>query len=92
MEKCFNVYKGLQKPLVFKGFKGRYIFWAATTLVLSLIIGIFISRLISSLVGALIATTCLLGSWTLIRKRQKRGLYAKTNKKGIFIYPVKSKL
>lgn len=35
----FPVYKGLKKPFVFKGYKGKFIYYAGGGLLLSLIIG-----------------------------------------------------
>ena len=35
----YPVYKGLKKPFVFKGYKGKFIYYAAGGLILSLVIG-----------------------------------------------------
>lgn len=37
--KSYPVYKGLQKPLVYKGFKGRYMYWAIGSVVGGVVLG-----------------------------------------------------
>ena len=53
-EPIYNVYKGLQRPLVFKAFKGKYIYWGIGILVGSLVLGIIIVVTVSMLVGAVV--------------------------------------
>ena len=74
MEK-FTVYKGLQAPLVFKGFKGRYIYWGIGTIIAALVIGVFTLTLVSSLVGIIVIVLILAGGLTYTFKKQSRSLY-----------------
>ncbi len=80
-----EVFKGLQKPLVFHSFKGKYIYWGAGFAIGSLIIAIvlkFIGGYILSVLGMAIT---LLGGLYFTAQRQKRGQYNKTVSKGIYI-------
>ena len=82
----FYLYKGLKKPLVFFGLKGKYIFYAVG------VIGGVIAALVLSkfgLLGSLLGLVVTAGGIYFIFKRQdKYGLYDKTkNFNQIFIFP-----
>lgn len=81
----YNVYKGLQKPLIFKSFKGKYIYWGIGILVGSLVAGIIVIVAISMLVGALVFVGGMVGGLLYIASKQKKGLHDKDKSKGIFI-------
>lgn len=84
----FPIYKGLAKPLIFKMFKGKYIYQGFGLITASLIVG-----------GALTAVNGLLGvammiifgaiSYVYTISQQKKGLYNKANYKGILIVKAK---
>lgn len=82
----YPVFKGLQRPLEFLGFQGRYIYWAAGTAgggIVAFIIG-YISV---GFVVALVLLTCILafgGVMTFVK--QRKGLHSKNEEKGIFIF------
>ena len=83
----FYLYKGLKKPLVFFGLKGKYIFYAV-----GIIAGGVVSALILSkfgLLGSLLGLIVTAGAVYLLFKRQdKYGLYDKTkNFNQLFIFP-----
>lgn len=83
----FYLYKGLKKPLVFFGLKGKYIFYAV-----GIIAGGVVSALILSkfgLLGSLLGLVTTAGAVYLLFKRQdKYGLYDKTkNFNQLFIFP-----
>lgn len=83
----FYLYKGLKKPLVFFGLKGKYIFYAV-----GIIAGGVVSALILSkfgLLGSLLGIVVTAGAVYLLFKRQdKYGLYDKTkNFNQLFIFP-----
>lgn len=83
----FYLYKGLKKPLVFFGLKGKYIFYAV-----GIIAGGMVSALILSkfgLLGSLLGLVVTAGAIYLLFKRQdKYGLYDKTkNFNQLFIFP-----
>jgi hypothetical protein len=84
--KTFSVYKGLQKPLVYKGFKGRYMYWAIGFILLGLILGAVLSSVVNMFVGILSLAATFVGGIFYTSQRQKNGLYDKTRTKGIYIH------
>lgn len=85
VKKQFNVYKGLQRPLVFKMFKGRFIYWGLGSLVGGIVAGIAVGAILSSLAGlvAMLAVSFPLLLFTI--QKQKNGLYDKRSDKAVFI-------
>lgn len=83
--KNYPLYKGLQRPLVFKMFKGRFIYWALGSLLAGIITGIIAGAAISSLAGliVMIAVSVPLLFFTL--GKQSKGLYEKKLEEAIFI-------
>jgi len=82
----YPVFKGLQRPLEFLGFQGRYIYWAAGTAggaILCFIIG-YISA--GFLVGLIAASVVLAFGGTMTFVKQHKGLHTKKEDKGIFIF------
>lgn len=47
----YNVYKGLQKPLIFKGFKGKFIYIGGACIISALLLCAIVSTLASFYVG-----------------------------------------
>lgn len=83
----FYLYKGLKKPLVFFGLKGKYIFYAVGVIGGGVITALILSKfgLLGSLLG-LLATGG--GVYLIFRRQDKYGLYDKTkNSNQIFIFP-----
>jgi uncharacterized membrane protein YoaK (UPF0700 family) len=85
VKKEYNMYKGLQRPLVFKMFKGRFIYWGVGSLVGGIVAGIAIGALISSFAGlvAMLIVSFPLLLFTI--EKQKKGLYDKKADKAVFI-------
>lgn len=81
----YEVYKGLQKPLVFQSFKGKFIYWGAGFAVLSLVNAIVFNFIGGYMVGGLSMLTTLGGGLYFTAQRQKKGLHNKTKSKGIYI-------
>ncbi len=83
----FYLYKGLKKPLVFFGLKGKYIFYAVGVIGCGVIAALILSKF--GLLGSLLGLVVTGGGVYLIFKRQdKHGLYDKTkNFDQIFIFP-----
>ena len=73
--KRYPMYKGLQKPLSFKGFKGRYIFWGIGVIISALIIGCVLCITINKVIGLGLMATYLGVGLFLIQRKQKEGLY-----------------
>ncbi len=83
----FYLYKGLKKPLVFFGLKGKYIIYAVGVIGAGVVAALILSKfgLLGSLVG-LAATAG--GVYLIFRRQDKYGLYDKTkNFNHIFIFP-----
>ena len=87
----FYLYKGLKKPLVFFGLKGKYIFYAVGVIGSGVIAALVLSKF--GLLGSLLGLAVTAGGVYLIFKRQdKYGLYDKTkNFNQIFIFPKRLK-
>ncbi|MDM1040164.1 MULTISPECIES: DUF4133 domain-containing protein [Empedobacter] len=83
----FYLYKGLKKPLVFFGLKGKYIFYAVGVIGGGVIAALILSKF--GLLGSLLGLVVTGGGVYLIFKRQdKYGLYDKTkNFDQILIFP-----
>ncbi len=82
----YPMFKGLQKPLEFMGFQGRYITWAAATIgggILSFIIVYCIIGFVAGLI--VLAVTLCIGA-ALIFFKQRKGLHTKKEEHGVFIY------
>ena len=69
----YPMFKGLQKPLEFMGFQGRYITWAAYCI-------------FGFVVGLVVLAVSLCSGAALIFFKQKKGLHTKKEEHGVFIY------
>ncbi|AZA56312.1 DUF4133 domain-containing protein [Chryseobacterium shandongense] len=83
----FYLYKGLKKPLVFFGLKGKYIIYAVGVIGVGVLAALVLSKF--GLLGSLLGLAATAGGVYLIFRRQdKYGLYDKTkNFDQIFIFP-----
>ena len=82
----YPVFKGLQRPLEFLGFQGRYIYWAAGTAgggIVAFIIGFIAVGFILALV---LLTLILAFGGVMTFIKQRKGLHSKNEEKGIFIF------
>ncbi|MBT2560122.1 plasmid transfer protein [Pedobacter sp. ISL-68] len=86
MAKRYAVYKGLQRPLIFKGFKGKFIYWGVGALLLGLVAGSIIMALVNMYVGAIALIGLIVGGLFYTAGKQKGGLHDKTQAKGIYIH------
>jgi hypothetical protein len=85
----FYLYKGLKKPLVFFGLKGKYIIYAVGVIGGGVIVALILSKfgLLGSLLGLTVTAGCV---YVLFKRQDKYGLYDKTkNFNQIFIFPKK---
>ena len=81
----YPVFKGLQRPLEFLGFQGRYIYWAAGTAG-GAIVGFIIGYVAIGFIAALVLCTLILafgGVMTFLK--QRKGLHSKNEENGVFI-------
>ena len=82
----YPVFKGLQKPLEFLGFQGRYIYWAAGTAgggILGFIIGYVSAGFVASLI---IISLILSVGGIAIMVKQRKGLHSKQTDQGVFVF------
>jgi len=87
MARRFAVYKGLQKPLVFKGFKGKFIYWGVGCLLAGLVFGALTMVFVGGWLGALVLVGTIAGGLFYIAGKQKNGLNEKTRIHAIQIHP-----
>lgn len=87
----YSIYKGLQKPLVYKGFKGRFIYWGIGSLTSGLILGGLIGAMTSMYLGAFLTIALISSGLAYTFSRQKGGLHAKTRHRGIIIHAINLK-
>ena len=73
----YPLYKGLQKPLIFKGFKGRYIYWGMGAIGSAVIIGCIGCIFLDKVVGLAVMAIFLGISLFVIYRKQEQGLYSK---------------
>lgn len=90
--KRYPIYKGLQKPLSFKGLKGKYIAWGVLSLVCGLLIGGLLSALINIYLGGVACIILTAGFLAFTLLRQKGGLHSKSRERSLMIYPNKLKI
>lgn len=82
---AFNVYRGLQKPLVLFGMKGQNIYWGAGTFLTTLIaigVGFAVSGF---LVGLIMGCVSAGIGYYKINKNIKKGLHNRKEMKGVWI-------
>jgi len=86
MKEEFSVYKGLQKPLVFKAFKGKFIGWGLGSIISGLLLCLIISSTVSLFAGIMVLVVFTGGGLTLTATQQKKGLHSKAKHTGLFIH------
>jgi len=85
MARKYAVYKGLQKPLIFKGFKGKYIYWGLGFLLAGLVFGALTMSLINMWLGAVVLIGSVVGGLLFTAGKQKGGLHSKSRNSNILI-------
>lgn len=83
--KRFPVYKGLQKPLVFKGFKGKFIYWGLGSLLIGLVTGALLMSLVNMWLGAIALVAAMTGGLLFTAAQQKKGLHTKKRTRSTYI-------
>lgn len=84
MAKQFPIYKGLQKPLIYRGFQGKFIGWGIASLVIGVVLGGLIGSLTSMVLGGVITISVIASGLFLTSRQQKKGLHSKTRYVGVF--------
>lgn len=84
--KSFSVFKGLQKPLTYKGFKGKFIYWGIGCLLAGLILGALTMTMVNMFLGVLVLAGTIIGGLFYTASRQKKGLHSKMVSSGHYIH------
>lgn len=92
MAKRFPIYKGLQKPLIYKGFQGKFIGWGIGSLVTGVVLGGLIGSLTHMYLGGIITITIIVGGLLYTSQEQKKGLHNKTRYEGVFLIELNFKI
>ena len=80
------MYKGLQRPLIFRIFKGKYIYHAGGFLVGGMIGGGIVAGTIGNVAGLVVFIATVVGGLAWVTNQQKtKGLYNKKHINGIII-------
>lgn len=81
----FKVYKGLQRPLVFKSLKGKFIYWGASVVCTSFLLCVVVGSIFGMAYGLVVLLVSSLGGLYLVIQQQSRGLHSKSPKAGIYV-------
>ncbi|PZX52512.1 DUF4133 domain-containing protein [Algoriphagus chordae] len=84
MAKQFPIYKGLQKPLIYRGFQGKFIGWGISSLIIGVVLGGVIGSLTSMIAGGVITILAIVIGLLVTSQQQKKGLHSKTRHVGVF--------
>ncbi|MFD2285968.1 DUF4133 domain-containing protein [Pedobacter petrophilus] len=84
----YPVYKGLQKPLVYRGFKGKFIAYGISSLGLGLVMGGMTGAIVNMYIGGLVTILSIAAGLFYTFSKQSSGLHDKTRSKGIFIHHI----
>jgi hypothetical protein len=88
----YALYKGLQRPLVFKFLRGRFIYWGLGSIVAGIITGGIVSAVFSSLAGLVTLLCVSLPLLLHTISAQKKGLHRKRRDHGVFMIAPKQRL
>src|ERR1700741_1308405 len=91
-KKTYALYKGLQRPLIFKSFRGKFIYWAMGSVLSGIVVGGLFAAFISSFIGILMMAIISVSLLFATIQKQKKGLYAKRNFDNIFMIPPKHRI
>ena len=82
----YPLFKGLQRPLEFMGIQGRYIYWAAGSAggaIVGFVIAYCLAGFVAGLVGLAVIPSA---GMSLIILKQRKGLYTKEDREGVYVY------
>src|SRR5690606_41230736 len=80
-----TIYKALQRPLIYKGFQGKFIAWGIASLLAGLAMGSILGSLTNMYLGGLVTLTMVGAGLYLTSQQQKRGLHNKTRHHGVHL-------
>lgn len=91
MARKYKVYKGLQRPLIYKSFKGKFIYWGLGAVLAGLVLGALAMSLINMWFGAIVLAGSIVGGLLYVANKQKQGLHQKTRASGIYVHSLNFK-
>ena len=86
MQKKYPIYKGLDKPLEYKGFKGKYIYWGLGCILIGLILAVIAASVFNIFVAAILLAICIAGGIPYTLSKQKTGQHEKSKHAGLFVH------
>lgn len=89
IRKNYQFYKGLQKPLIYRGFKGKFIYYAVVSIMGGMLSGGLVGAFTNMVFGCLCILVFMTAGMVYTISKQKKGLFDKTHHRGIFIHPSK---
>ena len=92
MIRQYAIYKGLQKPLIYRGFKGKFIYWGVGSLAGGLLLGGLIGALTNLYLGGFLTLALIAAGLAYTFFRQKDGLHSKSRHTGVLIHPIRLKI
>jgi hypothetical protein len=90
--KRFAVYKGLQRPLIYKGFKGKFIYWGIGSMLAGLIAGALVMAIVNMYAGVFVLAAIIAGGLLYTASKQKGGLNDKPRAKNILVHRTSLKI
>lgn len=90
--RTFAVYKGLQRPLVFKSFKGKFIYWGVGVLLSGLLLGALTMAFVNMYLGVIVLAAIIGGGLFYTARQQNRGLHSKIVSSGIYLHQARFKI
>ncbi len=88
----YPIYKGLQKPLVYRGFIGKFIYWGVGSLAGGLLMGGLLGAITSMYIGGAALVITVSAGLGYTYRCQSGGLHKKTRHRGIFIRQAQLKI
>jgi hypothetical protein len=85
MRKEYPIYKALQRPLIYKGFQGKFIAWGIGSLIAGLATGSILGSLTNMYLGGLVTLSMVGAGLYLTSQQQKKGLHNKTRYHGVHL-------
>ncbi len=82
----YKIFKGVQKPIEFKGFKGKYIYMGLGGGFAVIVLCGVLFATFGFLTGTGCLFVCLPGWFFYLSRKQKRGLTSKNNTSGVIIF------
>ena len=82
----FPILVGLQKPLEFKGIRGRFLKWMAIIVGVAMFGTLILLSLVDAIAGFSFLLITVAAGYMIIRVKQKQGLHNKKRSKDMLIY------